>query len=89
MQHAHLDRRALREGRPDGRRGEDAAEAGGQGGTGLRGTIYDNADFTGDSVTKVMDADEFYGQAQPDPAIGADDFTITLQGEVQAELPPW
>src|SRR6185503_873245 len=39
--------------------------AGGQGGTGLRGTLYDNNDFTGTTVTKLMDADEDWGGNAP------------------------
>ena len=65
---------------------EFTLRAGGQGGTGLRGTLYDNDDFTGTTVTKLMDADENWGSGQPDPGIGADNFTTVLQGQLQAEF---
>jgi hypothetical protein len=64
---------------------EFTLKAGGQGGSGLRGTVYDNGDFTGATVVKTFDADEDFGNNSPDPAIGPDDFTIVMQGEVQAE----
>jgi hypothetical protein len=65
---------------------EFTLRAGGQGGSGLRGTLYDNDDFTGTTVTKLMDADEDWGNNAPDPGIGPDNFTTVLQGELQAEF---
>src|SRR5437899_8484360 len=51
--------------------------------TGLQVTYYNNADFTGTTVSRVDPVvDNNWGGGSPDPAIGADTFSARWQGTV-------
>jgi hypothetical protein len=53
-------------------------------GTGLKADIYDNIDFTGTLVTRIDPTVNFdWGGGSPDPAIGAESFSIRWTGMVQ------
>jgi len=53
-------------------------------GIGLRADYYDNIDFTGTRVRKIDSVVSFdWGSGQPDPAIGADTFSVRWIGQVQ------
>ncbi|HEY1381624.1 MAG TPA: PA14 domain-containing protein, partial [Gemmataceae bacterium] len=53
-------------------------------GTGLRGVYFDNIDFTGTSVSRTDPTINFnFGAGSPDPAIGADTFSVRWTGFVQ------
>ncbi len=53
-------------------------------GIGLRADYYDNMDFTGTRVRKIDPVVSFdWGGGQPDPAIGADTFSVRWIGQVQ------
>ncbi len=54
------------------------------GGVGLRADYYDNIDFTGTRVRRVDPVIDFdWGSGPPDPAIGADTFSVRWIGQVQ------
>lgn len=54
------------------------------GGIGLRADYYENIDFTGTRVRKIDPVVSFdWGGGQPDPAIGADTFSVRWIGQVQ------
>ncbi len=54
------------------------------GGVGLRADYYDNIDFTGSRVRRVDPVIDFdWGGGPPDPAIGADTFSVRWIGQVQ------
>ncbi len=56
-------------------------------GTGLAATYWDNADFTGATVSRVDARVDFdWSGGSPAAAIGADTFSARWQGEVQAEV---
>ena len=51
---------------------------------GLRGTYYDNIDFTGPRISRLDPAVNFHWAAgSPDPAIGSDTFSARWTGEIQ------
>ncbi len=53
-------------------------------GIGLRGDYYDNIDFTGTRVRRIDPTVGFdWGTGQPDPGIGADQFSVRWLGQVQ------
>ena len=53
-------------------------------GIGLRGDYFDNIDFTGTRVRRIDPTVSFdWGSGQPDPAIGADTFSVRWLGQVQ------
>lgn len=53
------------------------------GGDGLLGTYFDNADFTGSSLTRVDPMVNFvWGHGSPDPAIEEDHFSVRWTGKV-------
>jgi hypothetical protein len=53
-------------------------------GVGLKAQIYDNADFTGLMVVRTNPVVNFdWGGGSPDPAIGADTFSVRWTGLVQ------
>jgi len=53
-------------------------------GTGLTGAYYDNADFTGLVFTRTDPTINFdWGNSSPDPAIGADTFSVRWTGYIQ------
>jgi hypothetical protein len=55
-------------------------------GTGVRGEYYDNANLTGLKLTRIDPVIDFdWGQASPDPSMGADGFSIRWTGEVLAQ----
>jgi glucose/arabinose dehydrogenase len=56
-------------------------------GTGLSATYYNNADFTGTTVTRVDPVVDFmWGSGSPAPAIGADTFSARWLGQVEAPV---
>ena len=53
-------------------------------GTGLQGDYYDNIDYTGYHLQRTDPTVYFdWGSGSPDPAIGADTFSVRWTGEVQ------
>ena len=55
-------------------------------GTGLRGDYYDNMDLTGFVLSRTDATVGFdWGSGSPDPAIGADTFSVRWTGQVQAQ----
>ncbi|HUR01719.1 MAG TPA: PA14 domain-containing protein, partial [Nonomuraea sp.] len=53
---------------------------------GLSATYFDNADLTGATVTRIDPTVNFdWGSAAPDPAIGADTFSVRWTGKVVAD----
>jgi hypothetical protein len=53
-------------------------------GTGLTGDYYDNMDFTNLKLTRTDPTINFdWGSGSPDPAIGADTFSVSWAGQVQ------
>jgi len=53
-------------------------------GTGLTGDYYDNMDFTAFALTRTDATVNFdWGSGSPDPAIGADTFSVSWTGDVQ------
>lgn len=51
--------------------------------TGLTATIFDNANFTGASITRVDPTVDFnWGRGSPHPSIGADTFSVRWTGAV-------
>jgi hypothetical protein len=55
-------------------------------GTGLKGAYYNNDDFTNLAFTHAAEAVDFdWGDGAPDPAIGADTFSVRWTGRVQAQ----
>ncbi|MEU7856141.1 PA14 domain-containing protein [Nonomuraea sp. NPDC049141] len=53
---------------------------------GLSATYFDNADLTGATVTRIDPTVNFdWGSAAPDPAIGADTFSVRWTGKVMAD----
>jgi len=53
-------------------------------GIGLRGDYYDNIDFTGARIRRVDPGINFdWGGGAPDPAMGADQFSVRWTGQVQ------
>ncbi len=53
-------------------------------GMGLRADYFDNSDFSGTRVRKIDSVVSFdWGTGQPDPAIGADTFSVRWVGQVQ------
>lgn len=53
---------------------------------GLSATYFDDAGLTGASVTRVDPTVDFdWGMAKPDPAIGADTFSVRWTGQVVAD----
>lgn len=55
-------------------------------GTGLRGTYYDNQDFTGTSVERVDPSINFvWGDGAPISGIANDSFSVRWRGKVQAQ----
>jgi endoglucanase len=55
-------------------------------GTGLRGTYYNNADFTGTRVERVDASINFvWGESAPISGIDADSFSVRWRGTVQAQ----
>jgi hypothetical protein len=53
-------------------------------GTGLIAEYYDNSDFTGTKVTRTDATVNFtWGTSPPDPAIGADTFSVRWMGQVK------
>jgi glucose/arabinose dehydrogenase len=60
---------------------------GGGTGNGLSGTYYNNSDFTGTSITRVDATVNFtWGGGSPDPAIGADTFSVRWTGQVEPQF---
>jgi fibronectin type 3 domain-containing protein len=56
-------------------------------GDGLLGQYFDNIDFTNLVVTRVDPTVNFdFGGGSPDPAIGADTFSVIWSGQVQAQF---
>jgi hypothetical protein len=56
----------------------------GSAGTGLLGEYYDNMDFTGTKVTRIDPTVNFnWGTGMPDPAIGADTFSVRWTGQIE------
>ncbi len=54
-------------------------------GDGLFATYFDNRDLTGPTVTRIDPEIAFnWGDGSPDPAIGADDFSVSWTGKVLA-----
>ena len=55
------------------------------GATGLSATYYDNINFTGATLSRTDETLNFdWGGGSPDPAIGADTFSVRWQGQVLA-----
>jgi hypothetical protein len=55
-------------------------------GTGLRGTYYNNDDFTGADVERVDATIDFnWGESAPISGIGAESFSVRWRGKVQAQ----
>lgn len=53
---------------------------------GLSATYFDNADLTGSTITRIDPTVNFdWGSAAPDPAIGADTFSVRWTGKVVAD----
>jgi hypothetical protein len=53
-------------------------------GTGLIAEYYDNSDFTGTKVTRTDTTVNFnWGSGPPDPALGADTFSVRWMGQVK------
>ncbi len=53
-------------------------------GVGLRGDYFDNLDFTGPRIRRVDPTVNFdWGSGAPDPAMGADTFSVRWTGSVQ------
>ena len=56
----------------------------GTGGGGLRGTYFDNVDFTGTRVARLDPSVNFsWAYGSPDPLIGPDTFSVRWTGEIQ------
>ncbi len=56
-------------------------------GTGLLGTYFDNADFTGATVTRTdANVDFDWADGSPATAIGVDTFSVRWQGTVEAQF---
>jgi|GEM_PF-3155984 len=56
-------------------------------GTGLRGTYFDNIDFTNQVLERVDPTINFnWGTGSPDNSIGVNTFSIRWEGEIQAPL---
>jgi glucose/arabinose dehydrogenase len=56
-------------------------------GDGLRGVYYNNADFTGTTVTRVDPTVNFdWGNGAPAPGIHADTFSVLWTGQIQAQF---
>jgi glucose/arabinose dehydrogenase len=56
-------------------------------GVGLLGTYFDNADFTGRSVTRLDPTVNFdWASGVPAPGIGADTFSVRWTGQVRAKV---
>ena len=56
-------------------------------GTGIKGEYWDNQDFTGALLTRVDPTIFFdWGQASPDPSMGANTFSVRWTGQVQAQF---
>jgi hypothetical protein len=54
---------------------------------GLRGTYFDNPDFTGPRVTRVDPTINFnWGSGAPDPSIAADTFSVRWTGEIRPQF---
>ncbi len=61
-----------------------AAGPGPGNGTGLTGDYYDNMDFTAFALTRTDATVNFnWGSGSPDPAIGADTFSVQWTGQVE------
>jgi glucose/arabinose dehydrogenase len=59
----------------------------GTGGNGLAATYYDNANFTGATVSRVDPTVGLdWGTGAPAPGIGADTFSVRWTGQVQAQF---
>lgn len=55
------------------------------GGTGLRATYYDNMDFTGSTLVRIDPVIDFnWGTGSPDPAIGANTYSVRWTGYIQS-----
>ena len=60
---------------------------GGGGGTGLNGEYYDNMNFTQRRLTRTDATVNFdWGSGSPNPAIGADTFSVRWTGQVQPQF---
>ena len=58
---------------------------GGEGGDGLRAEYFNNADFTAPALTRVDSTVNFdWGNGAPDPAVGADSFSVRWTGQVDS-----
>ena len=56
-------------------------------GVGLRADYFDNMDFTGTRIRRIDPVIGFdWGTGQPDPAIGAEQFSVRWLGSVQARF---
>ncbi|HEX7900880.1 MAG TPA: PQQ-dependent sugar dehydrogenase [Planctomycetota bacterium] len=56
-------------------------------GSGLRGDYYDNADFTAFKLTRTDATVNFnWGSGSPDPAVGADTFSVRWTGQVMPQF---
>ncbi len=56
-------------------------------GTGLAATYFDNADFTGPTVSRLDPTVDFvWGSGSPASAIGADTFSVRWSGQVEAPV---
>jgi predicted phage tail protein len=65
----------------------NAVSAPPSGGTGLLGEYYDNMDFTDLKVTRTDATVNFnWGSGSPDPALGADTFSVRWTGQIQAQF---
>ena len=61
-----------------------AAGSGGTG-TGLSGSYFDNANFTGASVTRIDPSIDFsWGSGSPAAGVGADTFSVRWTGQIEA-----
>jgi hypothetical protein len=59
--------------------------AGGGTGTGVPGTYFDNANFTGASVTRIDPSIDFsWGTGSPAAGIDADTFSVRWTGQIEA-----
>ena len=54
---------------------------------GLLASIYDNLDFTGNSIQRIDPTINFdWGKNRPDPSIEADKFSIRWEGQIEAPV---